>query len=816
MKRNQIAATVLLTVIVAIISPAFAKGKKKKYEFTGPTGILGNFEKKGLLVHAIEPGSPADGKLKKGDVVFGLNEGLSEAVLAAEASNGKLTLRLAGNKKVTLQLAPLGEFSPTAPYDCPKTEKLITMAADGLLLNYKAVEHTNVSLLGLMATGEKKYLDFAYEKIQVFKPITYDGISLQARARKKVKESGKGAPTVGAWRTAYDTILMAEYYALTKDAEILPALKTYTLSIVEGQDSAGLYGHKMSDPETNRAPGYGVMNNVSLASCLAMQLAKKVGIEVPGLDQAMERTLTYIEYHIDKGGFPYGFHGPRDFDFNNNGTSGMAALCMTLAGNKEGAKFFSTMSAASGGSLGRGHGSSLFSSYWTPAGVNVAGPEATQKFYSTVQKYLTPRRRWDGSFSQGYKEGHLGGVALLAFCLPRQALMITGRDADESLWLDAKQADLAINMSELHKDKSLPELITLFGHHNPVVRTKAFNEITVMVGADAKSKKTIEKAKEKKPSPKILKKLKKISDGKKAIAKEFPTLENLVSSGTEHEKIYALKCYLYGCPEGDLTNRIKTIAEILRDTKQADSVRVAATAQLTSLGADARPYFGDILKFLMEERPNDHFAEIDFQIAAAIDPLSAALEWNYYKAGFITDRNLFHQAAARLMEHKRQKPRGTGARMVRFVPKESFHFVARDLDHILKDDDKTYHTYHNARNAMEPAVQIFGDYNILEGVGYLTDYILSGGGRWSFKMMMLTNSLPRYGIHAQPVLPKIKDYKYVKVIYAQAEANGGEHRFLPRFEKMVKDIENATDGPPLVPLEESIKQSKELDNDPKP
>ena len=30
------------------------------------------------------------------------------------------------------------------------------------------------------------------------------------------------------------------------------------------------------------------------------------------------------------------------------------------------------------------------------------------------------------------------------------------------------------------------------------------------------------------------------------------------------------------------------------------------------------------------------------------------------------------------MEHKRQEARGTGARMVRFVPKESFHFVGKD------------------------------------------------------------------------------------------------------------------------------------------
>jgi hypothetical protein len=61
---------------------------------------------------------------------------------------------------------------------------------------------------------------------------------------------------------------------------------------------------------------------------------KKGDVNVPGLDEAMGHTLAYVEYHINQGGFPYGFHGPRNFDFNNNGTSRMAATSASLDSRK--------------------------------------------------------------------------------------------------------------------------------------------------------------------------------------------------------------------------------------------------------------------------------------------------------------------------------------------------------------------------------------------------------------------------------------------------------------------------------------------------
>jgi len=801
----------LATLVIGFTTPAFSK-KKVEYDFMGPTGILATREiKGGITVHGVEPGSPADGVLKEGDVILKIrgewasrstkdfHAQLTAAVLLAESEDGggKLPLTLNGDREVALSLKVLGAFSPTAPYNCAKTDKIITGAADALAKEITGSKSkragtsaTHVELLGLMATGEKKYLEIAHQLVlKDFGQITYDGKSLQVR-----NTSGR----VGTWDTGYATIALAECYMLTKDPAILPALKTYVLSLVEGQDPAGLYGHKMANPETNRAPGYGQMNNVSLACYLGMILAKKAGADVPGLDEAIERSEAYVKYHHNAGGFAYGFHGPREWEWNNNGTSAMAAICMALSGEKEAASFFAASTAASADSLGVGHASSLFSTYWTPSGAHVLGPEVTQRFFPKTLTYFTVRRKWDGSFVQCYNEGHMAGVILLAHCLPRKALLITGREADESLWLNAKEAQATVEMGDISMDGKKPEeILAYFGHPFPQVRSKAVSAIHGMV-----SGKTYAKLEKENPQAALA--------SKRAAAALFPKFKRMLATGTQYEKYNALRCYLIECPEDEMVARIADLGAILRDKNQSDELRARASTDLAMAGTICQPYFNDILKFLMEDRPNDRFAEIDAQIAEGIDKLGRQVEWDYYKAGLVTDRELFHQAANRLMAHKRQWPRGTGARLVRHVPQDRFHLVARPLEHILKDDDTTYHTYHNARYAMEPAVQVFADHDILEGVGYLTDYILGEGGKLGFKLRLLSNNLACYGAHAKPMLPRIKDYKYIKVMYKQAKANGS-HPLLPDFEQMVSEIENATEGPPLVPLEEAIKLSKQAD-----
>lgn len=725
---------------------------------------------------------------------------------------------------------PVDSYSATAPYNCQTTEAVIRSAAEALakeIMNKKGSSPTQVELLGLMATGEKKYIEVVAKALDGFRSVPYDGKSLQSTLTDK---------QLGSWSTAYATIALAEYYYMTKDATILPALKTYTLSLVEGQDPAGLYGHKMKNPEKNRAPGYGQMNQVSLACYLGMLLARKCGVDVPGLPEAIARSRAYVEFYVNKGGFPYGFHGPRNFDFNNNGTSGLAAVCMAMEGNKAAALFFAKMAAAAP-KPGTGHASSLFSSYWSPAGANVAGPEVTKAMFPEVVQYFTSHQNSDGSIKKVYNEGHLGGAALLAYCLPLKALLITGREADESLWLDEKEAKAAVNMDTLNAGRSMEQLLVLFGHDNPVVRHNAFAEIESLLGLDASSlKKSSKPPKSARGQAKAKKGAESVAANTEKFMAVFPQIEKMITSGSLHEQETALGCYLFGCPDADLKKRLDTIASLLRDKNKADEVRVAAVKALASQPTQIQSYFDDILAFLLEDRPNDYFGWVDVEISEGIGSIiggtrsTAAMadsdanpddpeqevegddvpgvngdQAKPFLGRFAADKEIFYRAARRLMEHRLQNTRGVGVRMVRNIPREDLYQVINELDHILRDDDRNYYSYHNPRTAKAPAAEIYVENNIREGINYIVDNILDAPGKSSFKLMALMQTLPKYGVHAKPVIPKVLENKWVKVMYAQHENSGGG-RFYDQFQEMLKNIENSTTGPELISVEEIKKE----------
>ena len=147
-------------------------------EIFGPTGIEGSEFKNTIKVNSAQTKSPASGKLKKGDIIVGINGKkfgknpkfeIAEAIDAAETreAGGSLKLNLKGNKEVTLTLPVLGSYSSTAPYNCPKTDKIITMLAESLLNSKRAGGGaTKSGILGLLATGEKKYVDAAIEMVK--------------------------------------------------------------------------------------------------------------------------------------------------------------------------------------------------------------------------------------------------------------------------------------------------------------------------------------------------------------------------------------------------------------------------------------------------------------------------------------------------------------------------------------------------------------------------------------------------------------------------------------------------------------------------
>jgi hypothetical protein len=113
-----------------------------------------------------------------------------------------------------------------------------------------------------------------------------------------------------SWNLAYMNILMCEYYLITGEKEVLPAIKACASRIIEGRSGVGTWGHSMRMPNQVFAAGYGSMNQIGLTLTISLILTQKCGVQVKDLDKAVKQSLDFFRYFAEKGGIPYGDHTP--------------------------------------------------------------------------------------------------------------------------------------------------------------------------------------------------------------------------------------------------------------------------------------------------------------------------------------------------------------------------------------------------------------------------------------------------------------------------------------------------------------------------
>jgi hypothetical protein len=139
--------------------PDFTKGDTipapAKHDWNlGPTGLRGwmfsdkmvTSDARQVAITQVDPSSPADGTFVVGDVILGVGgkpfasdprTELGKAITVAESSagQGKLSLtrwRAGKAEEVTLELATLGNYSATAPFDCKKSARIFTEGCQAL------------------------------------------------------------------------------------------------------------------------------------------------------------------------------------------------------------------------------------------------------------------------------------------------------------------------------------------------------------------------------------------------------------------------------------------------------------------------------------------------------------------------------------------------------------------------------------------------------------------------------------------------------------------------------------------------------------
>jgi len=458
-----------------------------------------------ILVTHVGVKSPADGVLQVDDVILGVNgkpfeddarKSIAMAIQDAEqeSNNGilKLTRCRAGkSEEVQLKLNVMGTYSATAPYDCPKSKRILEEACKAL--EKEPLDDSwngAINGLALMACGNPDYLPKVREFARKMGPPT---LKLELKDGMVI------------WDWGYRTIFLCEYYLLTGDKEVLHAINEYTVTLAKGQSMYGTFGHGISRLTAEgklhgSIPPYGPVNMAGLAGNLGIVMGKKCGVKDPEVDAAIARASGFFGYYVDKGAIPYGEHEPWPYH-ENNGKNSMSALLFALQGNKiKETQFFAKMATAGYRSRECGHTGQGFSYLWSALGANAGGPAAAAAFVKEASWHLDLVRRCDGSFTYDggeqygagktddntyYGKSSYDGLSpnatyVLTYSMPLKKLCITGKDASQPNWLSKQEVAAAIASGSFDTDrttKTPQELVAAFGDWSPIARGWAAEEL---------------------------------------------------------------------------------------------------------------------------------------------------------------------------------------------------------------------------------------------------------------------------------------------------------------------------------------------------
>jgi HEAT repeat protein len=462
-----------------------------------------------ILVTHVGINSPADGVVKVDDVILGVEgsafkddarKSIALAIQEAEtqAKGGVLKLMVSRggqDQELTLKLAVMGSYSDTAPWDCAKSKRILEDACKVLEQEeLKADWAGPIQGLALLATGKPEYLPKVKQFARSLAAIEVD-------PDKKPEGFNWG----DTWAMSNRNLFLCEYYLATRDQQVLPAITKNTLMLARGQSMYGTFGHGFAaltkDGKFNGSvPPYGPVNMAGLPANLSIVLGKKCGVKSPEVDRAVTRAAGFFGYYAGKGAIPYGEHEPWPYH-ENNGKNALTALMFGAMGNKpKEAEFFARMATAGYANREYGHTGQGFSYLWSALGAAVGGPETASAFFRKASWHFDLVRRSDGSFTYDGGEQYSPGKTddntyfgkssynglspaatyVLTYALPLRKLVITGRDADPSAWLDKEQAasTVAAGRFDLDRRQMAPqELVEAFGYWSPIVRSWAAEEL---------------------------------------------------------------------------------------------------------------------------------------------------------------------------------------------------------------------------------------------------------------------------------------------------------------------------------------------------
>jgi len=515
--KNKLVYLATLAIFVTIGSvfwaaktmpaPDFTKGdkipKKAKHDWNlGATGLRGwiycdkmvTSDSRQIAITKVESNSPADGIFAVGDVILGVGGkpfsydprtemGKALTLAESEAGQGKLSLtrwRAGSTAEIVVKLQVLGTYSATAPYNCPKSKRILEQGCKDLAKQMADPSYAkrqdpiprSLNALAMLASGDPDYL-----------PL----IKKETKWAANYKTEG-----MATWYYGYVMMFLSEYKIATGDDSVMPGLTRLALEAANGQSAVGSWGHGFAKPD-GRLGGYGMMNSPGLPLTISLVMAREAGVKDPALDLAIERSAKLLRFYIGKGAIPYGDHSPWIENHEDNGKCGMAAVLFNLLGESKGAEFFSRMSVASHGSeRDTGHTGNFFNILWAMPGVAMSGPQASGAWMSEFGTwYYDLARGANGNFlHQGPPEPEEDSFAgwdstggyLLAYAMPLKKLYLTGKKPDAVPQLDAAATQSLIldgrgwnnkDRKSFYDALSEEQLLERLRSWSPVVRERA-------------------------------------------------------------------------------------------------------------------------------------------------------------------------------------------------------------------------------------------------------------------------------------------------------------------------------------------------------
>ncbi len=486
------------------------------YYDTSSGGIHGSVESRQIQVRKVDVGSPADGFFLPEDLILGASgtaaapvpfdidarRGLAAAIADAESQTpAELQLirwRTGVEEVVTITLRTMGAYSATAPYNCPKSEKILKEGMDYYYQKQSSGRY-RMGVLGLLAaqddffpaTDRALYLERAQTEARALKKSESDLNAL----RNYTASTGYPTP----WGRAHELILLGEYYLITKDAQVFPTIEALAINIAKGASHYGTVAHSLRlgpyDASNSYRPvntGYGVVNSIGMPCLLGVQLAEQCGVSDPVVDQMIDRAKMFYASYAERGAIPYGEHEAYDAKHENNGKSGLAAIILDNDPvYLDQAEFFVKMALASGDTdRDVGHTGAYFNYLWAPLGVQRGGPSAVQEYFKKVSWMLDLHRRWDGGFNYDsysenrapngseYYDFRMSTAMLLTYALPLESLHITGRDSTGALALSPAQISDSVDVEDYDATaRTTAQLVADLGRWSPKVRLLASAEL---------------------------------------------------------------------------------------------------------------------------------------------------------------------------------------------------------------------------------------------------------------------------------------------------------------------------------------------------